>query len=215
MLRKLLLVLAIALLSACSTGETALPGGPDLMRKSAEAMKAVKSASFSIATEGKLPVPLRSADGRIVATGDADGTLQIQVFGSLQEFAFVLLGDNVHFKGPTGGYQTMKRQGLLQAMNYDPSAILDPAKGVSLLLTQTQDARTEAEEDGSYRVAATFPAQPLATLIPGVAQDVKGQVWLDKATSRLTKARLPLEGGSITVTLADFDAPVQITAPAS
>ena len=60
MLRKLLLVLVIAGLTACSSGGggEVLPAGPDLMRKSAEAMRSVKSAAFSIATEGKPNVPV-------------------------------------------------------------------------------------------------------------------------------------------------------------
>lgn len=213
MLKKLLLVLTFALVSACSSGGggAALPSGPDLMKKSVEAMKTVKTASFSIATEGKPKVVVRKADGRLTSTGDADGTISVDLGGGLQELQFVLLGDTVYYKGPTGGFAKMTRQQL--AMFYDPSIILDPAKGISQLLSTTKDPRVEAEEGGAYRVATTFSGQTLGTLVPGLTQDVKGQVWIDKATSRLTKISLPLTDGTVTVSFSDYDAEVKITPP--
>ncbi|MFI6598520.1 LppX_LprAFG lipoprotein [Nonomuraea sp. NPDC050536] len=212
MLRKALIVLLFSLLTACSSGGSALPDGPGLMRKAAEAMKAVKSAGFSIATDGKPKVPVKKADGRLTAKGDADGTITIDVLGNLQEITFAVVGDTVHFKGPTGGFQTMTRKDLAQL--YDPSLILDPAKGIAHLLSTATDPRVEAEESGAYRVATTFPGQVIGTLVPGVTQGVNGQVWVDKASSRLTKLNLPLQDGTVTVTFTDYDAPVTITPPA-
>ncbi|NUW34424.1 LppX_LprAFG lipoprotein [Nonomuraea sp. SMC257] len=214
MLRKLLLVVLVALVSACSSGGGAeLPAGPDLMKKASEAMKTVKSASFSITTEGKPKVPLKQADGRLTAAGDADGTISLEVLGSLQEITFALVGDTVHFKGPTGGFQRLTRKELAQL--YDPSLILSPDKGVPQLLATAGDPRVEAEENGAYRVATTFSGPVLGTLVPGVTQGVNGTVWVDKATSRLTKVVLPLQDGTVTVAFSDYDAPVTITPPPS
>lgn len=190
-----------------------MPAGPDLLKKSAEAMKAVKSATFSIATDGKPKVPVKKADGRLTTAGDADGTITIEVLGSLQELTFALVGDTVHFKGPTGGFQKMTRKDLAQI--YDPSLILNPAKGLAQLLGTATDPRVEAEENGVYRVAATFSGQVLGTLVPGVTQGVNAKIWVDKATSRLTKIELPLQDGTVTVSLSDYDAPVTITPPAA
>ncbi|MEV4219444.1 LppX_LprAFG lipoprotein [Nonomuraea sp. NPDC049725] len=216
MLRKLLVVaLAVVALAACSSaGEgAALPAGPDLMRQAAEAMKTVKSAAFSIATEGKPNVPVKKADGRLTAEGDADGTITLEVFGNLQEVSFMLIGDKVHFKGPTGGYQEMTRQQLAQL--YDPSLILDPAKGIPGLLATAADPLVRAEEDGAYRVDVAFTGQALSTLVPGVTEGVNGTVWVDRASSRLTKVLLQLREGTVTVSFADYDAPVTITPPPS
>ncbi|MEQ4716147.1 LppX_LprAFG lipoprotein [Nonomuraea sp. B19D2] len=213
MLRKLLIVAVLALVSACSSGGgDALPDGPGLMKKAAEAMKGVKSASFSIATEGKPKVPVKKADGRLTAAGDADGTITIEVLG-LQEISFVVVGDTVHFKGPTGGFQKMTRQQLAQI--YDPSVILEPTKGIAQLLASATDPKVEALEGDSYRVATTLPGQVLGQIVPGVSQGVNAKVWLDKATSRLTKASLPLQDGTVTVSFSDYDAPVTITPPAA
>ncbi|GGO80688.1 LppX_LprAFG lipoprotein [Nonomuraea cavernae] len=212
MLKKLLLVVVLALLPACSSGGGAeLPAGPDLTKKASEAMKTVKSAAFSISTEGKPKVPVKKADGRLTAAGDADGTITLEVLGNLQEITFALVGETVHFKGPTGGFQKLTRADLAQL--YDPSLILDPAKGVSQLLGTATDPRVEAEEGGAYRVATTFSGQVLGALVPGVTQGVNGKVWIDKATGRLTKIELPLQDGTVTVSFSDYDAPVTITPP--
>ncbi|MEU6778783.1 LppX_LprAFG lipoprotein [Nonomuraea angiospora] len=214
MLRKLLIVAVLALVSACSSGGGGeLPAGPDLMKKASEAMKGVKSASFSIATEGKPKVPVKKADGRLTAAGDADGTITIDILGSLQEVSFALVGDTVHFKGPTGGFQKMTRQQLAQF--YDPSVILEPTKGIAQLLASGANPQVEALEGDAYRVATAFPGPAIGQIIPGVTQGVNGKVWLDKTTSRLTKASLPLQGGTVTVSFSDYDAPVTITPPAA
>jgi lipoprotein LprG len=176
-------------------------------------MKSVKSTSFSIATEGKPKVPVKKADGRLTAAGDADGTITIDILGSLQEVSFALVGDTVHFKGPTGGFQKMTRQQLAQF--YDPSVILEPTKGIAQLLASAADPRVEALEGDAYRVATAFPGSAIGQIIPGVTQGVNGKVWLDKATSRLTKASLPLQDGTVTVSFSDYDAPVTITPPAA
>jgi Protein of unknown function (DUF1396). len=220
MLRAIALVL-LAVVTACSGGaDGALPAAPEVLAKAAEAMKKVSALGFTIETEGRPPVQVRRADGNLTREGDAKGTVQIDVLGSLQELEFVLVGDTVHFKGPTGGYQRMSRADL--ARLYDPSAILDPARGVPALLSNAADARTEAEERvgsaDAYRVAVTLSQQSLAALVPGVRQDVKGQVWIEKSGGRLLKASLPMgEGdasGTVIVTLTDYDVPVTVTPPA-
>ncbi|MET9339974.1 LppX_LprAFG lipoprotein [Nonomuraea sp. NPDC004354] len=213
MLRKLLLVVLALALTACAGQET-LPPGPELVKKSAAAMKAVTSASFAITTDGAPKIQLKRADGRLTATGEADGTLQVLLMNSLQEFSFVVVGDTVHFKAMTGGYQKLPKRLLMAGVGYDPSTLLDPDTGISSLLGGLGDPVTEAEEDGSYRVAATFPGRTMGTLIPGVTSDIKGKLWIDAASSRLNRIDLPLDGGSVTVTLADYDARFTITPPA-
>ncbi|WP_326821580.1 LppX_LprAFG lipoprotein [Streptosporangium sp. NBC_01756] len=221
--RRILLaavVAALSLITACgggaADGQAALPGGAELVKKSAEAMRTATSAAFTMETEGTPPVPVKKATGRLNGTGDADGTIQIDLAGSLQEISFVVLGEVVHFKGVTGGFQKMSRSEL--AAIYDPSAILDPDRGVVQLMTNALDPRTEAEEkvDGTdaYRVAATLSQQVLAGLVPGIAQSVNSRLWIDKATSRLLKADLPLNGGKVIVSFHDYDVPVRVTAPA-
>ncbi|GAA3032737.1 LppX_LprAFG lipoprotein [Streptosporangium longisporum] len=215
-------IAALSLITACSGGGGAggtaapLPSGAELVKKSAEAARAAKSVTFSMETEGTPPVQVKKASGRLTGTGDADGTLQVDVLGTLQEISFVLLGETVHFKGATGGFQKMSRSQL--AAIYDPSAILDPDRGVVQLLGTAQNPKTHAAEtlDGAdvYRVTATLSQQVLATMVPGIAQNVDATLWMDRATARLIKADLPLTGGKVIVGFGDYDVPVKITAPA-
>jgi lipoprotein LprG len=224
MLRALVLLLLFTAAACSGSGDSgganALPAGQEVLAKAAEAMKSVQTVGFTIATEGKPPVTVRSADGDLTREGDAQGKIQIEVLGALQELEFVLVGDTVHFKGPTGGFQKMTREQLRQV--YDPSAILDPEKGVANLLSTASNPKTEAEEKigsaDAYRVALSLPQEALAPLVPGIQQGSDGQVWIDKASNRLLKASLPLgqgdASGTVVVTFADYDAPVTIKPPA-
>ncbi len=220
MLAWLVLPLCLAVACTSSPGAEALPSGRELLDKSAAAMRTVKTVAFTIATEGKPPVPVRHAEGSLTREGDAKGTLQIDVLGNLQELNFVLTGDTVYFKGPTGGYQTMTRKEL--AGIYDPSAILNADTGVSRLLATASDAKTEAVEKiggvDAYPVSVSLSQQVITTLVPGVNQGVNGKVWLAKDTGRLLKASLPMgtgaNSGTVLVTFDDYDVPVTVTAPA-
>ncbi|GLW13180.1 hypothetical protein Misp01_83080 [Microtetraspora sp. NBRC 13810] len=219
------LLAVVVLVGACTGaggegGGATLPDGAELLKKSSEAMRVVKSVAFSVEAEGRPPVPVRKADGRLTADGDADGTIQIDLLGSLQELQFVLLGDKVHFKGLTGGFQEMTKDEL--ATIYDPSAILSADRGVPALLGAATKVTTEGEEKvgdaDAYRVAASLPQQVLLPLVPGIGQAVDGKLWIDKASSRLLKASLPLgsgdNSGTVAVTFRDYDVPVEVKAPA-
>ncbi|MFO7400286.1 MAG: LppX_LprAFG lipoprotein [Actinomycetales bacterium] len=212
-----LVLAALFLLTGCTATTAddgpALPDGPDLLRKSAEAMAAVRSVAFTLETKDRPAVQVKNVDAVLTKEGDAKGTLQLELAG-LQEFEFVLVGDTVHFKGPTGGFQTMPRSQLTAI--YDPSQVLT---GVGELLTAAQEVRTEAAEKAggadAYRVAATLSQSMLAKLIPGIAQGVNATLWIDRESSRLLKMELPLSGGMVTVTMRDYDAPVTIEPPTS
>ncbi|GGK96336.1 hypothetical protein Sme01_31810 [Sphaerisporangium melleum] len=215
------LLLSLWLTLACSSpsGGAGLPEGRDLLGKAATAMKAVKTVSFTITTEGRPPVPVKNAEGSLTREGDAKGTLQIDVLGNLQELEFTVTGDTVYFKGPTGGYQTMTRKEL--AGIYDPSAILDPDTGVARLLATAENPKTEAAEKAgstdAYRVAVTLPQQVVTTLVPGVNDKVDGQIWVAADSGRLLKARLPIgtgaNTGTVLVTFDGYDAPVTVATP--
>jgi lipoprotein LprG len=221
----LIAVIALLVTSGCSHKKprtTELPPGADLVSAAATAMREVKTAHVVISAEGNVAdLPLRRADGVLTRSGDAKGSIQIEQLGTLIEYQFVVLGDTIHLKGVTGGWQELPA--FLASQIYDPSAILDPARGVVQVLTTATEAKTEAQETvngrDAYRVGVKLDRTAVGALVPGVGEGVTGQFWIDAQTKQLVKAvlRIPGQGtapgGTVTINVSDIDAPVTITAP--
>ncbi|HEX2312329.1 MAG TPA: LppX_LprAFG lipoprotein [Thermomonospora sp.] len=226
---SVVVVVALAV-AGCSGGSGgtdsgSLPQAPQTLRQSADAMRNLKSVGFTISTEGKPAIPVKGGDVKLLRNGDAQGTLRLQQLGLTLETQFVLLGDTLYYKGVTGsGFQKAPKERILAL--YDPSAVLDPERGIAKLLTLVGSPKTEAREKvggrDAYKVRVTLPKDRAGALIPGVSQDVSGHVWIAKDGHRLLKVRgvLPAEGGqggddhAVVVTFTEFDAGYTITAPA-
>lgn len=222
-----LLPALLAGLTACShkakppaTG--ALPAGDALLKDSAAAMRDIKTAKFLITADGTIAgLSLKRAEGTLTRDGKAQGTAQINQGGLDVELAFIVVGDKIYLKGPTGGYQSLPL--ALAAAVYDPSAILDPDRGIAKVLSTATEAKTEAQEsvDGkpAYRVALKANGSDLSTIVPGATGTVPGKVWISTTDKRLLKATFTLpgsgevKGATVTVTFTDYDAPVTISAP--
>ncbi len=166
-MRPLIAVLVVLLgLAACKSGKTDtasanLPAGDALLKESSAAMHDIKTAKFLITADGAIAgLNLHKAEGTLTREGNAKGTAQIDQSGATVELSFVIVGDKIYLKGPTGGYQALPL--ALAASVYDPSAILNPDRGIAKVLSTATDAKTEAieEVDGkqAYRVAATMNA---------------------------------------------------------
>lgn len=222
------LVLSAALLAlvACTSDKEAsgedkapavtLPAGDTLVRDSAQAMREIKTTRFLIDANGEIAgLSLRRAEGTLTKEGEAKGTAQIEQSGSPVELEFVIVGDKIHLKGPTGGFQALPL--TLAASVYDPSAILDPERGIAKVLESATGATTKASEavegKDAWRVAATTTGPDLKGLIPGVAGSIPAELWIADADKRLLKSTFTLPGGTVTVTFKEFDAPVTISAP--
>jgi lipoprotein LprG len=216
--------LLIAGLVGCSkkTPASDLPPGADLVRDSSVAMRNVQTAHVVITTEGDVAdLPLRKADGVLTREGNAKGTIQLEQFNALIESDFVVFGDTIYLKGVTGGWT--KVPVAFASTIYDPTAILDPERGVSKVLATATEARTEAKEsiDGrdAYRVGVKLDRTATAQLVPGVGDGITGQLWIDAENKRLLKAllRIPAQdggsGGTVTIGVSEIDAPVSISAP--
>jgi lipoprotein LprG len=221
LLTPLLLLIGV---SACSKDEdpSTLPNGATLLSESATAMKSVQSAHIVIEVDGAIgSLPIKKAEGDLKREGDAKGNIQLQQLGQLIQLDFVLLGNDAYLKFPTGGWQ--KQSGGTSAFPYDPSAILDPDRGIAKLLSTATNAKTEGSETiggvDTYRVAVDFDNTAASALVPGVPPGVKGQVWLDKQSKHLLKAvvNAPASASTaaakMTVTLTNIDVPVTISAP--
>lgn len=229
--RFLLAVLApvvlVTGLAACTDDENgqtpageSLPDGATLLTEAATAMAEVQTAHIVLDIEPPVgALPIERAEGDLERGGDAKGTIQLILGAQLIEVEFVLVGDDVYLKYPTGGWTTAPSIANI----YDPSAILDPSRGVANLLTTATNARTDGEEQvgeaDTWRVKVDLDQDAANTLVPGVPDGLTGTVWLEKDSKRLVKAVVdsPAAGSApastITLEMTNFDAAVEISAP--
>lgn len=224
-----LLVSVLALGSAACTGDDegtpsgSLPDANGLLRESSQAMGELETVHFDLAVDGSIPgVAIRTASGELTRDGDVKGTGALIQGEATSEIEFVIVGESLYLKGPTGGFQRLPAS--FASTVYDPSKILDQQVGLPAMVAGAKEARTEAIEDvdgtQAYRIAVTVPRDLLTVLLPGVSSDLSGQLWVASADpKRLLKARMdvPAQGGGspagVTMTLSNFDEPVTVTPP--
>ncbi|WP_238016754.1 LppX_LprAFG lipoprotein [Dactylosporangium sp. AC04546] len=199
-----------------------LPAAAGLLKESSTAMAGIKSAKFLITADGTIAgVALKRAEGVLTKEGSAEGTAQVEQMGTNVELAFTIVGQTMWLKGPTGTYQQLPL--ALAATVYDPSAILNPDKGIAKVVATATDGKSEATEtvegQEAYRVSAKFPAEFLSNIVPGVTGSIPGKLWIAKDGKRVLKATFELpavgdaKGGTVTVTFKEFDATVNVSAP--
>ncbi|HKT02063.1 MAG TPA: LppX_LprAFG lipoprotein [Rugosimonospora sp.] len=220
-----LVVAVVAGASACSSSKAAaaqLPAAAGLFTAAEQAMRDVKTVHATIDVVGTISgLLLHRADVQLTREGKAKGTGVIEESGQPVEVQFVIVGSTLYLKGPTGGYQQLPL--ALASTVYDPSAVLDPDRGVVRLLATAGGARTEAAEavDGqqAYRVAFSPADAVMKVLVPGVGTGATAEVWVAAGSKRLLKAVFTLpatslgKGGTATIRFTDYDQPVTINAP--
>lgn len=223
--RLLPIVFALVLAAACGGGggSAKLPPGGQLLQQAANTLRDVASLGFTLRTSGDPDVNVKSVDAKLLKNGNSQGSVQVTELGMPIQLDFVVLGQTVHFKGLTGGWQ---RQPLSKVAGiYDPSAVLDPNRGLVQLLLTAKDARTRAEEKVSGqktdKVHATLAQAALARLVPGMHQDAPADIWVAESSKNVLKAEVevPAKGGGgktgkVIITFADFGTPFTINAPA-
>lgn len=196
---------------------TAPPAAAELISRSAAAMKTVTSAHFSLKVTGTLPdLTVQTGDGDLTSAGAATGTASISQFGQLVEVEFVVVGKVLYLKAGTGGFTEVPA--ALAGQVYDPTAILDPERGVAAVLTSTTGLSAVTSADGTYTVGGTVPEKVAAGLTPGITTDVAVTFVVDAASSRTTSVSFATTGSdgapaTVTLVLSDFDKALTITPP--
>lgn len=214
-------VVALVFSGACDGGSDEPAKKADFdaaqaLRESAQAMGALRSVGFSLESDGKTPVIVKSGDMKLLRSGDAQGTLTVEQQGQNIEMKVVAVGESIYLDAGTGGWRKLPK--ALAASVYDPSAVLDPQRGIPMLLTSLKSPEPQAVEKvggaEAYRVGAKLPKAQISELIPGINADLDGQVWVSKADHRLVKVRGKFpKGGAVVVSFTEFDAPYKISAP--
>jgi lipoprotein LprG len=186
------------------------------MAAAADEMAQVETVAMLLETDTDLGgLPVREVDGVVTQAGDAQGTAQVEQFGQQVELQFVVVDDTFHYQ-LIGGWQQVPLTDAAEF--YDPSAILDPQRGISNLLRTATDPQIERRDGDTYEVTATFDAGALGVVLPGAAQATRGTVWIGVDRPLLHRAQFPVEAGAaepgtVTVTLSKFDEPVTVVAP--
>ncbi len=213
--------LLLGLVAACQNGGSS--ASSNLLNTSAAAMRSVTSVHFTLTVTGTLSgVPLQSAQGDLNSQGQAKGTAKLSELGQLVQVDFVLYGGTLYIKGPTGGYQ--KISATLAGALFDPSAILDPNRGVAKVLSSVTGMRTADQEtvDGvaTYKITGTVAGSVVSKLIPGLSQNVGTTVWVTTDARHLpVQASFAVpgtdgaQGATVLVTLSNLNAPVSVTPP--
>ena len=219
----LLAAFVLTLIASCGSGFTSnqqesLPDGNKLLADSAAAMRSVNSIHFTLSAQGDTPgVSLRYADGELTEKGAAKGVARVQQQdGKVVQQEFVITGDTLYLRDPaSGNYQKMPAS--MAGVSYNPSTILNPNQGLAAVIASGRDAKATAHEKivgvDTYRVEATFPQQPLSTLLPGTRGDSDGTMWIGTQDSRLVTAQFRLGDGLATVRFSNYNTPVTINTP--
>lgn len=211
-------LLSTLALAACTGDQNPPPDNAErVLADAADAMADLRTVRLRVQAETDVAeLPVRRVEAQITRTGDAAGTAQVEQFGQLVEVAFVVVGDDFHYQ-VLGGWQKGSRAEA--AALYDPSAVLDPDRGVAHLLRTLTDARVEGEDEvagvRTWRVTAKIAEEALATLMPGAPEGVTGTLWIgvDRPLLHRVRVELPDGAGPVTVDLYDHDAPADIRAP--
>lgn len=223
------LAVALALTTAgCSSSKphpsstTTLPDGATVMQQSEAAMSTVQTVHFEIDIKGTLAgLPVSKAAGDLKANGDAKGSANITEFGVNVEVAFIITNKTFYLKGVTGGYAPMPLSTASSII--DPSAILDPNRGVVRLMKTATNPKTEGVDQingkDNYRVSVTPDPQAVASLVPGAGAGTTATLWVDTKTHRVSKGVFTVPGtnggkaATVTITMTNYDAPVTVNAP--
>jgi lipoprotein LprG len=206
------------------TGSTAnTPSAAALLRTSSVSMRGVTSVQFALTVAGNLPaVPVHSATGSLNSAGQAKGNAEISEFGQVVQVDFVLTGNTFYLKGPTGGYQKIPASAAESL--FDPTAILDPKRGVANVLANVQNPQSQGTEtvNGTTtdKVTGKVGSAVVSQLVPGITSDVAATLWLAQDAKALpVKAEFSIpttagsSGATVEVTLSNYNQPVSVSAP--
>lgn len=218
-----LLLAVVPLAAGCSRGGN-LPEARPVLDRSAKAMSGVSSVRFAIDVDGIVaPLTIHSIKGVLSRAGNASGAVTIALGDDLVEEDFVLVGKDLYLRGATGPYQLAPES--FNSRVYDPNVLLAPDHGIPAELAAAADARVRGTERvngvDTYRISASIGPE----LLKGLTQLEPGQsrlpatLWVARDGDRLEKAEVTFrtnlvpEDTRITLTLADFDKPVDIKPP--
>ena len=202
---------------------TSTPINPQaILDECGNAMSALASYRFHIEHDDNGGTPLAQGMTLTVASGSLaiPDRLAIEFSGTAGNFAvkgsLIAIGEDVFMTNPLSG----EWHAVSSALN--PLEFFDPSQGIADILAQVQDPTLVSHDASEYRIGGRLPADALAPLFGETEpqSSVKVTLAIDRTRLYLTRARMegritPTEADGLvrTITLSEFDMPVDIAAP--
>lgn len=218
------LSLATAVAAGCSSGSKQssgpLPDGTTLVKQSADATKAVKSAHLVLSVQGQIPgLPVRNLTGDLTtapATA-ASGNATITLMGSDINANFIVVDGKLYAAMTPNKWSDYGKASDI----YDVSVLLNPDTGLGNALATFSNAKAEGRDtingQNTVRVSGNVSADAVNKLAPQFAatQPVPSTVWIQEGGDHeLVQANMQKSSGnSVQITLSNWGEQVQVTKP--
>lgn len=218
------LSLATAVIAGCSSGSKQsggpLPDGTTLVKQSADATKAVKSAHIVLSIQGKIPgLPIKTLTGDLTTSPAtaASGNASITLGGSDIDANFVVVDGNLYATLTPNKWSDFGKASDV----YDVSVLLNPDTGLGNALANFTNAKAEGREtingQNTVRVSGNVSADAVNKIAPQFAASspVPSTVWIQEGGDHeLVQANLQKSpGNSVQITLSNWGEQVQVTKP--
>ena len=204
--------------AGCGDGSGGLPSADFLLRGARASSGDMSSAHVDMKTTGSIPgLAVRSLNADVRAADDSEpgasyGTAAV----AGMPVQFVEQDGRMYSKAADGRYQPAPEQvggGRIPL----PSSMIDPDHGLTGMLANFREPRTEVREtvDGkqAFRVTGTVPQADAAAWLPAIAGDANLTVWFATTGRHLpvrTRLTVPETGATISVALSDLNRKVDV-----
>ncbi|MBI4494585.1 MAG: LppX_LprAFG lipoprotein [Chloroflexi bacterium] len=201
------------------------PTPREALDRAAEAMEQLKSAHFSLETEGGAlqlgpGISVATAEGDVVSPDRVRLKFTLRLGTMSAESQLVAIGEQLYLTNPlTGRWEKVP-------VKLAAPQLLHRERGVSNVLRKVADPQKIATEtlDGArtYHLRGSVPASPIAQMVGGqpMGESVVGEVWVDADDFRVRQVRLEgaIGPGDKATTvrllkLSRFDEPISIEPP--
>lgn len=213
-------------LAACGSSQPAPPTAAATLARAKTTLDAAKSAHFTLTSSGATGngVVLRGGSGHMRRPDSFSGTIKVDVNGFTLTVDAVSVQGTFYVRDPLTG--TFDRTDPSAYGFADPTGLMNPATGLSTLLTQCHSAKFVSDDrlNGEllHEVSCSLPGKTVAALLPDAAPDqaVTSTVGVAADTSQLRRVTLngPFYTASasvFTLVLDSYGENVRITPPAA
>lgn len=219
-------VLTVTLTACTSSGSGAGSGTPNtdpagLLKQAKSNVDSAQTVHVNLTTSGAAG-QLHAVDGSLKRPNEFQGSITVNVAGATVQIPVISTGNKVYAKLPlTSGYSTVNPSSYGVK---DPGQLLDTSNGLSSLLTDTKDLKSNGQKriNGEVvdEITGKLPQSDLAGVLPVSGQTGDLNVTYDVVDSSKQLRRAVITGNlagqgdaTYTLTLDHYGDPVTITNP--